>query len=81
MHPLFTTHAPMPCTAQLAHHHIPILTPPNPGPVGLHDTAAPHLPTNAAVEVFVAEYLLPNFLAVYNTEQVYMELLRINLLK
>ena len=35
-----TTHAMMPCTARLARHHIPNPTPPNTGPLGLHDTAA-----------------------------------------
>ena len=29
-----------PCTARLAHHHMPNPTPPDVGPVGLHDTAA-----------------------------------------
>ena len=35
-----TTHASMPCRAQLAHHQIPILTPPNIYALTLHDTAA-----------------------------------------
>ena len=31
-----------PCTAQLARHHIPIMTPPYQGALVLHDTAATH---------------------------------------
>ena len=33
-------HAPIACTAQLARHHIPFLTPPNILVLGLHETAA-----------------------------------------
>ena len=35
-----TTHAPDPCMAQLARHHIPNPTPPNRGAFRLHGTAA-----------------------------------------
>ena len=49
MHHPCTTTCTRPCTAWLAHHHIAILTPPDPNGKGLHYTAAPSQPFPAVI--------------------------------